>query len=282
MIKMIAVDMDGTFLDGQGSYDHERFDRLYAELNRQGIRFVVATGNHMNRLKLLFPDRWQEMIFVSENGAKVIESKRVLAHHQFNQALLPAFLAYFSDHLVAYGTILTGEKAAYVLKGTVFDFSAYGIAPEQLQRFLESLTWVDSFDALDDVIVKINLHLPIDQCEAVMAAFNEAFKGQLVAVTSGYGAVDILPHGIHKAWGLSQLLAHYGIAPDEVMAFGDGENDLEMLRLTPHSYAMANAPDSVKQVAKHLAPANTENGVMQVIESHLEKMADEHDFSGEL
>ena len=55
------------------------------------------------------------------------------------------------------------------------------------------------------------------------------------------------------------------------MAFGDSENDLEMLGLADFSYAMANGDEKIKRIASRLAPANTEVGVLQVIEQYLEK-----------
>ena len=55
----------------------------------------------------------------------------------------------------------------------------------------------------------------------------------------------------------------------QVMAFGDSGNDIEMLEMAGHSYAVANAERAVKAVAKHLAPSHQEDGVYQVIEEYL-------------
>ena len=88
-------------------------------------------------------------------------------------------------------------------------------------------------------------------------------------MTSGYGSVDILPEGIHKAWGLGQVLEELSISPEHVMAFGDSDNDIELLAYAGHSYAMENATDKVKAVAKFIAPSHLEAGVMQVIEERV-------------
>ena len=56
-----------------------------------------------------------------------------------------------------------------------------------------------------------------------------------------------------------------GIRPEECMAFGDYFNDVELLESVGESYAMGNALDEVKAVAKYIAPTNDENGVMRVI-----------------
>ncbi|HBP96280.1 MAG TPA: HAD family hydrolase, partial [Pantoea agglomerans] len=73
----------------------------------------------------------------------------------------------------------------------------------------------------------------------------------------------------HKAHGLDLLAQRWGIAHDQVLAFGDGGNDLEMLRQSGFSFAMDNAPQRVKQAARYAAPSNNEQGVLQVIEQML-------------
>lgn len=88
-------------------------------------------------------------------------------------------------------------------------------------------------------------------------------------MTSGYGSIDILPEGIHKAWGLEQVLKDLVIQPDQVMAFGDSDNDIELLSYVGYSYAMENATDKVKAVAKYMAPSHLEAGVLQVIEEYI-------------
>ena len=51
---MIAVDMDGTFLDENSSYDHQEFFKIYQKLKKNGIRFVVASGNPLKQLQNQF------------------------------------------------------------------------------------------------------------------------------------------------------------------------------------------------------------------------------------
>ncbi|WP_458117481.1 HAD hydrolase family protein [Bacillus sp. PK6-026] len=73
-IKLIAVDMDGTFLDDDMKYNNDRFMKQYHELKARGIKFVVASGNQYDQLKSFFPSIKNEIAFVAENGAYVIDS----------------------------------------------------------------------------------------------------------------------------------------------------------------------------------------------------------------
>lgn len=71
-IKVIVTDMDGTFLDDAKKYDHARFMVQYQELKKRDIEFVVASGNQYYQLISFFPELKDEISFVAENGALVL------------------------------------------------------------------------------------------------------------------------------------------------------------------------------------------------------------------
>ena len=64
---------------------------------------------------------------------------------------------------------------------------------------------------------------------------------------------------------MKYLLERWGLSPDNLMAFGDGGNDIEMLKLAKYSYAMDNASPDAKEAAKYLAKSNNEDGVLDAI-----------------
>ena len=89
--------------------------------------------------------------------------------------------------------------------------------------------------------------------------------GHLSVILSGYSWVDVMKPGVDKGSAMRTLQRLRGLTPDECMAFGDYLNDREMLMAVTESYAMDNALDSIKKIAKHIAPGNDENGVIRVI-----------------
>ena len=66
-------------------------------------------------------------------------------------------------------------------------------------------------------------------------------------------------------------MERWKIEADQIMAFGDSENDLEMLELAGYSFAMENGEEKVKRMAKYIAPSNDEAGVLQVLEQYLKE-----------
>ena len=73
-VKVIVTDMDGTFLNDAKQYDRSRFLAQFAQLQQQGIEFVVASGNQYYQLISFFPEIRDRISFVAENGALVVQS----------------------------------------------------------------------------------------------------------------------------------------------------------------------------------------------------------------
>ncbi|GBF10737.1 Cof-type HAD-IIB family hydrolase [Tepidibacillus sp. HK-1] len=79
-------------------------------------------------------------------------------------------------------------------------------------------------------------------------------------------SVDVMPVGGSKAKGIKELVKFLGLSMDNVYAFGDGLNDIEMLKFVKHSVAMGNAHDDVKKVAKYVTKHVDENGILKGLE----------------
>ncbi|CAM9182670.1 unnamed protein product [Pylaiella littoralis] len=79
--------------------------------------------------------------------------------------------------------------------------------------------------------------------------------------------IEVLPHGASKASGLEALLRELGISPEEVIALGDMENDVEMLRAVGHGVAMGQAPLEVRRAARFTAPSNELHGVAVALDT---------------
>ncbi|EAS5577772.1 HAD family hydrolase, partial [Salmonella enterica] len=91
----------------------------------------------------------------------------------------------------------------------------------------------------------------------------------MVPVHTGYGSIDLIIPGVHKANGLRLLQQRWGIHDSEVVVFGDGGNDIEMLRQAGFSFAMSHASEAVAAAAKYRAGSNNQEGVLDIIDSVL-------------
>ena len=269
---MIVTDMDGMLLDEKGEFDRSRLKNILDELDKRDIRFVVATGNEIHRMRLLFGDLLERVTLIAANGARIFDKNEILLGTCWSQDLVAQVLSYFEGRERDVHLVVTAENGAFVKMGTVFPMIEKVMTAEMAQEFYQKINFVETLHP-DDFPQVLKMSMVVNEQVAVQATrqLNQDFADTLNAVTSGYGAIDILQKGIHKAWGLEQLMQKWEIQEQEIMAFGDSENDIEMLQLAGISYAMENADPRVKTVADHLAPANTEAGVLKILENYLSK-----------
>lgn len=264
-IKAIAVDMDGTFLNSHQDYDREGFKPLFKTLEEKNIRFIVASGNQYAQLKSFFPEDYKSIVFVAENGGVIVLDGRLSAKKTFSKHLLEEIITFLHEKYGETTVILCGPETAYIQS------SAPDYAQEFADRHYYALERVDALkDHINEPIVKVALVLPDEMVDEVKTNIAKVFaQDALTAVTSGFGCIDLIIPRQHKGSSIEALLKDWDVHSDELMAFGDSENDLEMLKLAKYSYAMANGSEKVKKAARFEAPSNDDNGVFKTIEQFL-------------
>ena len=272
-IRMIATDMDGTLLDGQGQLDLPRLTTILDELEQRDIRFVVATGNEIGRMRNLFgPELTRHITFVVANGARIFEGEDKIVEQHWDSRLVQDVLKYFTGRERDYHLVANLQNGPQTLEGMDFPIVNRIMTEERAKEFYQQIHFLSDFQELDkEAVIKMSIVVDEEQTSSVTQRINQDFAGRLNAVTSGYGAIDLLPRGIHKGWGLRSLMERWKIEADQIMAFGDSENDLEMLELAGYSFAMEKGEEKVKRMAKYIAPSNDEAGVLQVLEQYLKE-----------
>ena len=271
-IKVIATDMDGTLLDLKGQLDLPRLEKILDKLDHRGVRFVIATGNEVHRMRQLLGHLAERVVLVVANGARIFENDQLIQVQTWNDAMVDRALGHFKGRECQDQFVVTAMNGGFVKEGTVFTELDKFMTPEMIEKLYQRMQFVDEFDSnLFGGVLKMSMVVGEERSDSVLQEINDLFDGHVRAVSSGYGCIDILQDGIHKAWGLEELLKRWNLKPEQIMAFGDSENDIEMLELAGISYAMENAEDRVKEIATEVAPANSQAGVYQVLENWLEE-----------
>ncbi|WP_269797036.1 HAD family hydrolase [Streptococcus sp. SM5] len=271
-IKLIATDMDGTILDSQGLLDLLRLEKILDRLDEKGIRFVIATGNEIHRVRQLLGNLADRVVLIVANGAKIFENNQLIQVETWDDELVEKALTFFKGQECQNQFVITSMNGGFVKEGTIFTQLEKFMTPEMIELFYQRMNFVEELHPeLFGGVLKMSLVVGEDRTDQVQEDFNQVFNGRVQAVSSGYGCLDIIQDGIHKAWALQELLKRWNIKSEEIMAFGDSENDVEMLELAEIAYAMENADEKAKAVATDIAPANSQGGVYQVLEAWLDK-----------
>ncbi len=269
MIRMIAVDLDGTLLDEKGRLPRENVEAL-EQAARLGTKIVVSTGrfwatcgsivekigcvdylsscngavlyargNNGWTLVHKTPVPWEESLDL----VRFLEQEGLFYRCYIDGELY--YSAQAKQHLKEYEMFLEyfeGSGAAFFYK-------------EDLAAFLEQeKKGVDKFFIMTK--------------EGITREYlweNLPCREKLSITSSAQNNVEVTQKGIDKAFGLRWICREMEIGPEEVMAFGDSRNDLPMLQWAGCCFAMENAEPEVKAVCRYQAASNREMGVAKAV-----------------
>ena len=128
---------------------------------------------------------------------------------------------------------------------------------------------ISSVEELPHHINKLNCTDTPDKMKRVFAALQERFGNRYEMTRTCPRLVEIAPAGITKGQTLKRFMQREGVEPDEVIVFGDGENDEDMFRQVKYSIAMGNAEDYVKEQAYDVTLSNDEDGMVTALQKYL-------------
>lgn len=263
MIKLIATDMDGTWLKENKTYNQNLFVKDFKLMQDQGIKFVIASGNQYENIFNRFPEKASEkMFFVAENGALVAQGKQILHIESLADDLYQLLLKITRDY--GYPSIVAGLTSAYVLEKDGQDHF------ESNKRFFKKIKQVKSYDGIEDKIFKVSMIVPEDKMMAVLAELKEKYP-QVGFVAGGFDSIDMSTLGLNKATGLKYLSKKLGIKAQEMVAFGDSENDVAMMKYVGRSFATATALPIAKKSASEIIGSSEDSSVQKMIIKLLEK-----------
>ena len=255
MVKLIVSDLDGTLLPMHGEGLTLKTKDLIQKLLDKGIHFCAASGRQLYSEYKLFSyidDYKTRLSYISDNGSICIHDGKVLFENYFDPEMAKEIIRKVKEYPYL-ELAVSGTKGCYIESKN----------KEYVKRLTaDSLTnaiVVDDCSQIEDSIIKIAfLYRKKDglSVEAFMEYFREYFyellDGEIRIITSGFRWIDFIPTHINKGTTLSLLLKRLDIKPEECIAFGDQQNDIEMLELVGTSYAMSHGSDLVKEAATHV------------------------------
>ena len=255
MYKLIALDLDGTLLNSALRLSDGNGEALRQAI-AGGLQVVLATSRWYGLAKRTADRVGIETPLICSNGAIV---KRPSDGHE----LLHLYL----DEELAREAVTLGDDRGWEMFTTIGEATYMrmrpGIIPERLpgglkiaERQSDHLGEAPPSCVLifgEEAVGEIERRFLAEYGERARFSFNRPLGAQHYVVLTHPAA--------EKASALELVCDELGVHPHEVIAMGDSESDLGMLRLAGLGIAMRNSPDEVKRAALHIAPSNDEDGV---------------------
>lgn len=146
-IKLIATDMDGTLLDPRGQLDLPRLERILDQLDQRNIRFVIATGNEVHRMRQLLEHLASRVILVVANGARIFEYDTLLQAQTWDDAMVDKALLHFKGRECRDQFVVTCMNGSFVKEGTVFTDLEKFMTPEMIEKLYQRTNFVDELNS---------------------------------------------------------------------------------------------------------------------------------------
>lgn len=240
--KLIASDIDGTMLVNWAPRFSPQMLGLVERIVDAGIVFVPASGRQYTNLRRLFSPVADRIPYVCENGSLAILGDELVYRATMDDGLAREVI---EDMLADPGCepVVSGMRTVYVRSG----------APELVDHLTNvtgyNVTELDDVTRIPEPFMKVSAYctdgVPREQ------HWHERFGTRCTVKVTGLQWLDLMPNGVDKGVALSALAERLGIAAEDCMAFGDAENDVEMLEWAGCPVTMETSQPSVLPLGRY-------------------------------
>lgn len=267
-IKMIGLDLDGTLLNGRKEVtDHTR--KILEKAIAQGTIVLVATGRPLTGIPEQVRAIQGMQYALTTNGARIYDllQDRTILEHPLSCEKAKKVLKIAEK----YDTLQEAyfDREVYAQEDQLKRISQYHKNPHMWEYVRATRIAVPSmtewYEASGRNADKLQLMFADMQELAHARKELEEIPGLVLTGSLGNN-IEVNAEGIDKGIGILELGRRLGISREEIMACGDGDNDLEMLKAVGVGVAMGNADEAVKAAADYVTDTNEEEGVAKAVE----------------
>ncbi|MCR8844526.1 Cof-type HAD-IIB family hydrolase [Paenibacillus sp. SC116] len=260
--KMIVLDLDDTLLRDDGTISAGNKQALMTA-QEAGVKVVLASGRPTYAMRALADELHLERYgsyILSFNGAKIINWKT--QEESFSSTLKPEMA-----HALHGMSLEEGVSALTYVGDDIITEAATEYTHIESQITGMKVVEVPSFaEAVQVPVVKVLMVAEPEKLVLVEEKLKAKMAGQLNVMRSKPFFLEFTEDGVNKGTSLNHLIQQLGIERSEVIAMGDGYNDVAMLEFAGLAVAMGNAPDEIKQIADYVTDTNMNDGVAKAVE----------------
>ena len=255
-MKLVVSDLDGTLLNQDSQISDETREAI-RKLNKIGVDFAIATGRSIGSARVFKERLGLNIYLICNNGANIYnKNEEPIFERIMDEDIVKRILTFFRTNNISYNGFY--GKNAYTEEGT----------PESVVTIEKGFNIIElgntnNFPIMTKMIVKDDPEI----IRALAEKMKEQFSDIVDITISQPRCLDIVHKDCSKGKGIKLISEKMNIPLEKVMAFGDGENDFDMLQTVGHPVVMENGLDTLKAKISNIAPKNIENGVAQYLEN---------------
>lgn len=245
MLKLIVSDLDGTLLmPGAQQLEPHVLD-VVEKLLDTGYLFVAASGRQYPNLRRMFGKSAERLIYICENGSLVVQNGKVLYKGDISQELRNEIITAAYENKTS-EILLSGVWQSYIQPRSKYFYNLVA------NRMKNDFSIAEDLREIDEECVKLSIYEQHEVTVKQEECWIRNYSDRLTVVRSSNKWLDFMPKGTNKGRALEMIMKKYDISASESIAFGDQDNDVELLEAVGVSYAMSHGSEGAKRVAGNL------------------------------
>lgn len=241
--KIVFFDIDGTIFNPKiGVTDKTK--QAIKELHKNNHLAFVSTGRAFSMVKNDFLNLGFDGFNIACGTYIIIDGKLVL-NKQLPQNIINETIKLFKKFNIE--AVFEGENAAYI------DKSIQNRVFKDIEDIFDIEDWTADKIIANKLSARVNNIDDFKIIETHLLKYFDMIRGQ--------NEIELVPKGYNKATGIEFIINYLNIDWENTYAFGDSENDIEMLKYVKHSVAMGNSADKIKQISKYITDSIFDDGV---------------------
>ena len=262
-MRLLAIDLDDTLLrDNNTVSDYTK--AVLKQAQDKGIEVLIATGR---MYQTAYPVAHRlglgdvPMVLYSGGVIQRVESKELIWERAIPPEVASKVLAIAKEHNIYIQSYIDDELLVH--------------SETEFSRLYEEITGAKAMyvgDAIYEPRKGTNKLLVVEEPERmaeVIAILSKEVGGMVDLVRSKVNFLEIVAPHVSKGEALAFMGERLGIGLEDMVSFGNSENDISMLQVTGHSVAVGNAEEHVKTIAKEVCDTNEKDGVAKWIEANV-------------
>ena len=270
MYKLITIDLDGTLLNRYGEVTEYTKDIIKKTTNK-GVLVVLASGRISESVLTIAKEIGADKYYISGNGSVLYDMQKdeILYENYLTKEKVLEIIELCDKNSIYYNIY---TENAVLAKSLNYNVAFYNY--ENTKKSSDKKTDINIVEDMYNYIKNSNLNkfLKIticDESKIVFSSILKKIKTGTKEVEVGYFYTEVSSKNVDKWFAIEKVMELENIKKEEVMALGDNNNDIVMIKNAGLGVAMGHSNEQVKKVADYITVDNNEDGVAKAIEQYV-------------
>lgn len=260
---MIVVDLDGTLLNINSGCS-KKTRKYLKKLKDLGYIIVIATGRLLRDAVFITDGAVFANYVISSGGAVIydMDNRKVIQKNQIDKEEVKRICSYYNNEI------------KYICICDLFNYSRYKYEGDMERFYDKRIDDIDKYLADSDDVVHMFVHFYGNEFVNKYYELFNSDKLELLVMQDSFSNIkclDIVKKGVSKYNAIKVVSGLEGISNDNIISFGDGLNDVDMIKRSGIGVAMGNALDDVKKVSDYETISHNDDGVIYFLKGYLDK-----------